>query len=157
MSNELFCSLILAGLGLWTLFWIFQTHGSNEQLDRIMQEAEAEGRKVSFWVKPKGRKIGAWITFVSIILWILCLFAFSFYVDENLICGFLHLALMSGVIVFWVLIFVLIISKIFGIGVANYKPSPEELERAQKIIEEREKAQERLYSQKDDDTPFFLS
>ena len=59
------------------------------------------------------------------------------YMDLDLSYGIFQLIFMSGVIIFWVIVFILIISKIFGIGIANYKPTPEELEQTRKKIEAR--------------------
>ena len=144
MSNEWFCYLVLAGLGLWTMLWFLVISNSEKVLALKRQKATDEGRKIPFWTTQIGQKIGAWILSTSAISWILCLCFFYMFMELDLPYGIFQLIFMSGVIIFWVFIFMLIISKIFGIGVANYKPTPEELEQARRKIEARERALRRF-------------
>ncbi|MDE6500105.1 MAG: hypothetical protein K2K83_05300 [Rikenella sp.] len=137
MSNEWFCYLVLAGLALWTMLWFLVISDSEKVLAQKRQKSIDKGRKIPFWTRQIGQKIGAGIFLTSAISWVLCLCFFYMYMDLDLSYGIFQLIFMSGVIIFWVIVFILIISKIFGIGIANYKPTPEELEQTRKKIEAR--------------------
>ena len=122
--------LILAALGLWTLYWAIIVFIVSNKKDEHIEEATTEGRKVSFWITPKGRPWAARILLLSIILWgSIAVFAAIHWKPAPF-----EILLKTACLMALGVAIILIISKIFSFGVKS-----KDVERTLKKIEEREK------------------
>ncbi len=121
-------SLIFFVLSLWTLYWFLIDKTAENESGKIYEAAKA-GKKLTFWVSPKGLKWTRVIRITSTVLWVSCYWIFS----RNLKLEWWGLEFFGSTILYG-LIF-LIICKIFGLGINS-----EDIEHARKQIEEREKS-----------------
>ena len=113
MSDEFICYSILVILGIWILYWGALTLNSPAELERFIWRETQAGRKVSFWVTPKGQKIGVIILFISIVIWVLCSICFTDYL--NLGYGYLEILFKSWELIAIVLFFCVVICKLISI------------------------------------------
>ncbi len=150
MLDTVICYSALVIFGFWVICWMMVAFAKNTlELEKFTKKELQAGRKVSFWVKPKGQTWAARIALISLLLWGTGITFVSYYLDDNIFSVlFLSLAL-----VVLCSLLIVVVSKIFGLGLANYKPSAEEVARVQKQIDE-ENRRARYY--KRDDPPFFL-
>ena len=150
MLDTVICYSALVIFGFWVICWMMVAFAKNTlELEKITKKELQAGRKVSFWVTPNGQTWAASIALISLLLWGAGVTFVSYYLDDN-IFGVLFLSLALVVLCS---LLIVVVSKIFGLGLANYKPSAEEVARAQKQIDE-ENRRARYY--KRDDPPFFL-
>ena len=144
------CLAIPVIFGIWFSYSSINNRRPNDEIDQAMRE----GRKVSYWKTTRGRKIGGRITLTALYLWIFGAAIGFFYMDIN-VSFWGDFFIIAGLEIAGVIV-ILIISKLIGFDIYC---SPKDFKYASRVDIGRARGQalRARYSQKSDDTPFFLS